>query len=209
VRGGSSGGESQATMFANIVSCGVVFGSGFGVGCVRGFCLVRWVWGFVCSGGVFALKLRLACLEVIGCVGELMRVRIVGLWAFVLDAGVSNKSINQYVNRYVEPELRKGSLLWRRGSTVVDLFICNISDLPTKKPTTVQPPESQETRRNIPLLGDSILFLRVDRVLLVLNMFLFQLGTTLDMVGAAKHGIHFLERNLLSLGDKEPHENRQ
>lgn len=95
MRGGSSGGESQATMFANIVSCGVVFGSGFGVGCVRGFCLVRWVWGFVCSGGVFALKLRLACLEVIGCVGELMRVRIVGLWAFVLDAGVSNKSINQ------------------------------------------------------------------------------------------------------------------
>ena len=43
----------------------------------------------------------------------------------------------------------------------------------------------------------------------MLNMFLLQLGTTLDMVGAAKHGIHFLERNLLSLGDKEPDENRQ
>jgi hypothetical protein len=54
MHGVSSGGESQATMFANIDGCGVIFGSGFGKVCVRCFCLVRWVWRFVCSGGVFA-----------------------------------------------------------------------------------------------------------------------------------------------------------
>ena len=43
--------------------------------------------GLVCSGGVFAQKLRLACLEVIGCVSGLMRDRVEGMWAFVLDAG--------------------------------------------------------------------------------------------------------------------------
>lgn len=54
---------------------------------MRGLCLVSWLCRLVCSGGVFAQKLGLACLEVIGCVSGLMRDRVEGMWAFVLDAG--------------------------------------------------------------------------------------------------------------------------
>ena len=62
MRGGRSGEECPATMFAGVaVVKWVVLGSGFGEGCVR-WARLTWCAGLVCglvwSGGVFAQKIN-------------------------------------------------------------------------------------------------------------------------------------------------------